>query len=100
MEERINVYFQLRFNGSLFDGKGKPLKKLSLEAKDIYKTLLYNGPHTRKELQDKLQVSERKLRDIITEMAKDHLIFAPPKRPLQVRLSPHTVEVLFPYLFQ
>lgn len=100
LEERINVYFQLRFNGSLFDGKGKPLKKLSLEAKDIYKTLLYNGPHTRKELQDKLQVSERKLRDIITEMAKDHLIFAPPKRPLQVRLSPHTVEVLFPYLFQ
>lgn len=100
LEERINVYFQLRFNGGLFDSKGKPLKKLPLEAKDIYKTLLYNGPHTRKELQDKLQVSERKLRDIITEMAKDHLIFAPPKRPLQVRLSPHAVEVLFPYLFQ
>ncbi len=50
LEERINVYFQLRFNGGLFDSKGKPLKKLPLEAKDIYKTLLYNGRHTRKEL--------------------------------------------------
>lgn len=100
LEERINVYFQLRFNSELFDPKTKkPLKKLPLEAKDIYKNLLYNGPHSRKELQAKLQISERKLRDIVSEMVKDHLIFAPPKRQLQVRLSPYAVKVLFPDLF-
>lgn len=101
LEERINVYFQLRFNEALFDHKTKkPLKKLPLEAKDIYKTLLHSGPHSRKELQDKFQISEKKLREIVQVMVKDHLIFAPPKHKLQVRLSPHAVEVLFPYLFQ
>lgn len=101
LEERINVYFQLRFSGGLFDHKTKkPLKKLPLEAREIYKTLLYSGPHSRKALQEKLQISEKKLREIVKEMVKDHLIFAPPKHPLQVRLSPHAVEVLFPYLFQ
>jgi len=101
LEERINVYFQLRFSGGLFDPKTKkPLKKLPLEAKDIYKTLLYYGPHTRKELQERLQISERKLRDIISEMVKEQLILAPPKRQLHVLLSPRAVQVLFPYLFE
>lgn len=46
LEERINVYFQLRFNGGLFDSKGKPLKNYHWKRK-IFIKRFYTMAHIR-----------------------------------------------------
>ncbi|SER68752.1 Fic family protein [Pseudomonas sp. NFACC02] len=97
--ERINVYFEMRSRGALSDGKGNALPELRIEAKNVYKTLLYMGDQPRAELQASLGVGERTTRGLLSQMAKEGLITLDGRKPVSLNLSRHSIEFLFPYLW-
>ncbi len=99
LDERIAVYFEMRSRGALMSANGKTLPILKIEARDIYRKLLYSGPQTRSELQKLLGVSEGTLRVLISQMEKAGLVKAEPKKPISLRLSPSSIELLFPHLW-
>lgn len=51
LSERIDVYLEMRSRGALSDGKGNALPELRIEARSVYKNLLYLGDQPRAELQ-------------------------------------------------
>lgn len=97
--ERIDVYFEMRSRGALSDGKGNALPELRIEARDVYKTLLYMGDQPRAELQASLGVGERTTRGLLSQMAKEGLITLDGRKPVSLNLSRHSIEFLFPYLW-
>ncbi|MGZ8943506.1 MAG: Fic family protein [Methylobacter sp.] len=99
LNERIEIYFEMRSRGALISAKGKTLPTLKIESRDIYRKLLYSGPQQRSEIQKMLDVSERTARTIITQMANAGLVKADPKHPISLTLSPSSIELLFPYLW-
>lgn len=99
LNERIEIYFEMRSRGALISAKGKTLPPLKIESREIYRKLLYSGPQQRSEIQKMLNVSERTLRTIISQMESAGLVKAEPKQPISLRLSPSSIELLFPYLW-
>lgn len=97
--ERIDVYFEMRSRGALSDGKGNALPELRIEARNVYKTLLYMGDQPRAELQASLGVGERTTRGLLSQMAKEGLITLDGRKPVSLNLSRHSIEFLFPYLW-
>lgn len=99
LRERIEVYFEMRARGVLTNSRGELLTPLKPEAKQIYNQLLYSGSKTRPELMESLNVSERTLRTIISQMEDAGLVKAPAKQPITLSLSPSSIELLFPHLW-
>lgn len=99
LRERIEVYFEMRARGVLTDSRGELLSPLKPETKGIYNQLLYSGPKTRAEIMESLNVSERTLRTIISQMEDAGLVKAPAKQPVTLALSPSSIELLFPHLW-
>ncbi|MEG0241718.1 MAG: Fic family protein [Pseudomonas sp.] len=99
LSKRIDVYFEMRSRGALSDGKGNPLPELRIEARHVYKTLLYMGDQPRAELQASLGVGERTTRGLLSQMSKEGLITLDGRKPVSLNLSRHSIEFLFPYLW-
>lgn len=99
LSERIDVYFEMRSRGALTDSKGNALPELRIEARDVYKTLLYLGDQPRAELQASLGVGERTTRGLLSQMEKEGLITLDGRKPVSLNLSRHSIEFLFPYLW-
>ena len=99
LNDRIDIYFEMRSRGAFVSSSGKPLPPLAEGARDIYRKLLYNGPQQRNDLQNMLKVSERTCRTIISQMKEDKLVVAPLKKPVALALSPNSIELLFPHLW-
>lgn len=99
LSERIDVYFEMRSRGALSDSKGEPLPELRIEARDVYKTLLYQGDQQRADIQARLGVGERTTRSLLSQMEKEGLITLDGRKPVALSLSRHTIEFLFPYLW-
>lgn len=99
LSERIDVYFEMRSRRALSDGKGVPLPELRIEARDVYKTLLYQGDQQRADIQARLGVSERTTRSLLSQMANEGLITLDGRKPVSLNLSRHSIEFLFPYLW-
>jgi len=89
----------MRARGVLTDSRGELLSPLKPETKGIYNQLLYSGPKTRAEIMEFLNVSERTLRTIISQMEDAGLVKAPAKQPVTLALSPSSIELLFPHLW-
>ncbi|QGZ32751.1 Fic family protein [Stutzerimonas stutzeri] len=99
LNQRIDVYFEMRRRGVLTDSKGQLLAPLRIEAKEIYKTLLYHGNQQRADIQAMLGVSERTTRTILGQMADERLISSDARKPVSLSLSPSSIELLFPHLW-
>ncbi|CAG8863390.1 hypothetical protein PS627_00328 [Pseudomonas fluorescens] len=97
--ERIDVYFEMRSRRALSDSKGETLPELRIEARDVYKTLLYQGDQQRADIQARLGVGERTTRSLLSQMAKEGLITLDGRKPVSLNLSRHSIEFLFPYLW-
>lgn len=54
--ERIDVYFEMRSRRALSDSKGETLPELRIEARHVYKTLLYLDDQQRADIQARLQI--------------------------------------------
>ncbi|MCE0975533.1 Fic family protein [Pseudomonas putida] len=99
LNQRIDVYFEMRQRGILTNSKGAVLPPLRIEAREIYKSLLYHGDQQRSDIQAKLNVSERTTRSILSQMADERLITSDPRKPISLSLSPNSIELLFPHLW-
>jgi Fic family protein len=99
LNERIDIYFEMRSRGALMSASGDSLPIIKIEARDIYKKLLYSGAQQRAELHKKLNISEGQVRTIITQMEKAGLARAPSRQPVSLALSPSSIELLFPHLW-
>lgn len=99
LNNRIDIYFEMRSKGALISSSGSTLPTLKIECRDIYKKLLYSGPQQRSEIEKMLNVSERTLRTILTQMTSAGLISSPPRLPISLALSPSSIELLFPHLW-
>jgi Fic family protein len=99
LNERIDIYFEMRSRGELTSVDGKPLRPLRSEARNIYKKLLHTGPQQKREIASMLGVNESTTRKIIKQMEADGLVDAPVKQPVTLQLSPHSIEMLFPHLW-
>ncbi len=99
LNNRIDVYFEMRSRGALISSSGATLPTLKIECLDIYRKLLYSGPQQRSEIQKALNVSERTLRTIISQMTNAGLINSPARQPISLALSPSSIELLFPHLW-
>ncbi|MBI6798641.1 Fic family protein [Pseudomonas syringae] len=97
--ERIDVYFEMRSRRALSDSKGETLPELRIEARDVYKALLYQGDQQRADIQARLGVGERTTRSLLSQMAKEGLITLDGRKPVALNLSRHSIEFLFPYLW-
>ncbi|MBN2992683.1 Fic family protein [Pseudomonas cedrina subsp. fulgida] len=99
LTQRIDIYFEMRKRGALTNSKGDVLPALRIEARDIYKSLLYHGDKQRSEIQEMLGLSERSVRTILAQMAEERLITSDPRKPISLSLSPNSIELLFPHLW-
>ncbi len=99
LEERIDVYFEMRSRGALSDAKGNALPALRIEARDVYKTLLHMGDQPRAELQASLGVGTRAPRGLLNQMAKEGLITLDGRKPISLNLSRYSIAFLFPDLW-
>ncbi|MNJ44405.1 Fic/DOC family protein [compost metagenome] len=99
LSERIDVYFKMRSRRALSDSKGEALPELRIEARDVYKTLLYLGDQQRADIQARLGVGERTTRSLLSQMAKEGLIALDGRKPVSLSLSLHSIEFLFPDLW-
>ncbi len=99
LNERIDVYFEMRSRGALLSADGDTLPIIRIEARDIYRKLLYSGSQQRTAIQKMLNISESAVRTIINQMEKAGLVIAPPRKPISIALSPSSIEFLFPHLW-
>ncbi len=99
LEIRIDYYFEMRAKGGLPDAGVKPLPALKLSAKDIYKLLLDKGPMSRNAICTHLAMGEQTLRPVFKQMDAEGLIAARPKNDVELKLSPKSVEFLFPQIW-
>jgi Fic family protein len=99
LNDRIDIYFEMRSRGAFVSSSGMPLPSLHEGARDIYRKLLYNGPQQRIDLQNMLKVSEKTFKTILSQMKNDKLVFTPLKKPISLALSPNSIELLFPHLW-
>jgi Fic family protein len=99
LNERIDIYFEMRSRGALVSARGKSLPVIKIEARDIYRRLLYSGPQQRAEIHKMLDISESNVRTIVSQMEKAGLVEAPLRKPISLALSPSSIELLFPHLW-
>lgn len=99
LSQRIDIYFQQRYQGVFVSGKGEVLPTLRLEAREVYKELLYHGDQQRADIQTKLGFSERTTRTLLSQMAREGLIKLDGRKPVSLNLSRHSIEFLFPSLW-
>jgi DNA-binding HxlR family transcriptional regulator len=52
----------------------------------------------RKDIEEKLQISEKTLRNILNEMQEYGLVLQH-KQPIEPRLAPSSIQIFFPHLF-
>ncbi len=102
LNERIDVYFEMRSRGALVSSTGKRLPQIRIEARDIYRKLL-SGPQRRSDIQKMFKekgqnVGEKTLRTLIFQMSNAGLVNAPARQPITLALSPSSIELLFPHL--
>lgn len=99
LNQRIDIYFQQRHKGAFISGKGEVLPALRIEAREVYKDLLYRGDQQRADIQAKLGFSERTIRTLLSQMADEGLIKLEGRKPVSLKLSRHSIEFLFPSLW-
>lgn len=99
LNQRIDIYFQQRHLGAFISGNGEVLPPLRIEARDVYKDLLYHGDQQRADIQAKLGFSERTTRTLLSKMAEEGLIKLDGRKPISLNLSRHSIEFLFPSLW-
>ncbi|MNJ61946.1 hypothetical protein D3C77_577600 [compost metagenome] len=99
LNDRIDVYFELRKRGAYTNRKTQILAPLRIEARDIYKTLLYQGDQQRADIQARLGVDERTNQNILAQMASEDLINVDGRNHASLNLSPDSIEFLFPHLW-
>ena len=99
LNQRIDIYFQQRHLGAFISGNGEVLPPLRIEARDVYKDLLYHGDQQRADIQAKLGFSERTTRTLLSKMAGEGLIKLDGRKPVSLNLSRHSIEFLFPSLW-
>ena len=99
LNQRIDIYFQQRHKGAFISGKGEVLPALRIEAREVYKDLLYHGDQQRADIQEKLGFSERTIRTLLSQMADEGLIKLEGRKPVSLKLSRHSIEFLFPSLW-
>ena len=99
LAQRIDIYFQQRHQGAFISGKGEVLPALRIEARDVYKDLLYHGDQQRADIQAKLGFSEHLTRTLLSQMAAEGLIKLDGRKPVSMNLSRHSIEFLFPSLW-
>lgn len=99
LNQRIDVYFEMRTRGALANSRGETLSPLRIEARDIYKKLLYHGDQQRSDIQAMLGLSERTVRTILSQMSEERLITSDTRKPISLSLSPNSIELLFPHLW-
>ncbi|MCY1465062.1 hypothetical protein D9M71_831640 [compost metagenome] len=97
--DRIDMYFELRKRGVYTNRKAQKLSPLRIEARDIYKTLLYQGDQQLADIQARLSVSEQITQSILAQMASEELINLDGRKPVSLNLSPDSIEFLFPHLW-
>lgn len=97
--ERIDVYFEMRSRRALSYNNGEPLPELRIEARDVYKILLYQGDQQRADIQARLGVGERTTCSLLSQMAKEGLIKLDDRKPISLSLSRLSIEFFFPYLW-
>ena len=103
LNERIDVYFEMRSRGALVSSTGKRLPKIRIEARDIYRKLL-SGPQRRSDIKKMFKekmhkIGEKTLRTLISQMSNAGLVNAPARQPITLALSPSSIELLFPHLW-
>ena len=96
---RVDYYFEMRAKGGIPDSLGNALPLLKITARDIYRLLLEKGAMPRKEIYQYLGKGEQTLRPLFKQMQEEGLISAKPKRNVELKLSTHAVEFLFPRLW-
>jgi len=97
--QRIDNYFETRKQGALPSTTGMELPVLRIEARDVYRGLLNYGPMERSEIQAMLRMSEGFVHNLLNHMVDEGLIYQEGCKPVSLRLSRHSIELLFPGLF-
>lgn len=99
LSQCIDCYFEMRKRGAFPTTTNVELPLLRIEARDVYRDLLYHGPMQRSEIQAKLGMSERTTRNLLSQMADEGLISLDGRTLVSLKLSRHSIEFLFPALF-
>ncbi|PRA73028.1 cell filamentation protein Fic [Pseudomonas sp. MYb187] len=99
LNQCIDYYFEMRKRGTLPTTTNMELPLLRIEARDVYRDLLYHGPMQRSEIHAKLGMSERTTRNLLSQMADEGLISLDGRTLVSLKLSRHSIEFLFPALF-
>lgn len=99
LRSRIDIYFEMRAKGALPDSDGKPLPILPLMARDIYLMLLDEGPMPKKAIYSYLGKGEQTVSPVLRKMADEKLIRLKPRLNVELMLSSHAIEILFPQLW-
>lgn len=99
LNQRIDVYFDLRIKDEMIIEKGFRLPKLHPGTRTVYKQLLNSKPMTRADISNLLGVEERTTHTIVKQMKEAGLIKAPARLPVTLDLSPSSIEILFPNLW-
>lgn len=96
---RIDVFFEIRSRDEILGIDGKRMPVLNILARDIYKILLERGSMSRQAIRNHLNKGEQTLRPIFKQMNNEGLINAEPRQDVEIKLSPQSIEILFPHLF-
>jgi Fic family protein len=99
LNQRIDVYFDLRCKTEMIIDHGVKLPKLHPGTRTIYKQLLNCEEISRNEICEILGVEERTMHTIVKQMREAGLVQAPARKPLRLDLSPSSIEILFPRLW-
>lgn len=99
LDQRIDVFFDLRCKQEMIIERGVRLPKLHPGTRLLYKELIRGSELTRSDAKARLGVEERTLHTIVKQMKDAALIQAPPRKPLKLGLSPSSIEILFPRLW-
>lgn len=99
LNQRIDVYFNLRCKTEMIIAKGVKLPKLHASTRLLYKELLNAGGLLRAGARERLGVETRTMDTIVKQMKEAGLIKAPPRKPLELDLSPSSIDILFPQLW-
>lgn len=99
LNQRIDSYFDLRCKTEMITPEGAKLQKLHPATRILYKELLNGGELTRSEAKERLGIEDRTMSTVVKQMKEAGLVTAPPRKPLQMDLSPSAIEIMFPRLW-
>lgn len=99
LDRRINHYFQLRQQSMFSTASGGRLAILRIEALQLYRRLLEQGPMQCSEIQARLGLGEFPARNLLGQMVSEGLIAMDENGQASIRLPEHLIMTLFPDLF-